>query len=470
MPGLPSLTAFAGLGPPWSLSQLDANFTNISNLLKSVNNYSPYVLDAGGANAYSATYGGTLTFTLATGAFVIFQAANANTGASTLSVNGGGAVTIKNANGTDLLPGQISAGSQVAVVYNGTNWIIVGAANALGPVNQVINGSFNFLRDSSVTNAFATPSTVSYLLQRWYAYQNGGGAGSLGVSQILGGPASSGIANVNKMGYPYCARVQRTAGASITDSRFATVIPTAITRQLTNRPLILQFFARAGADYTPAALSLPVTIVTGTAADQGAASLEAGTWTGQTVAYSGSVTLTTTYQEFTLLIPALPTNVLELAIRFPTTWVGAVAPALDYFDIAGVRLGVAQSNNASCVELPPDEDLRRCRWFFETIGDVSPGAGQVSGAVLVSTQTVYCGLNFSIKRIVPALTVSLASHFSIESAGALDACTSITVVAGTMQLDRARLNAQIGTPRTAGQGANLVQSNVLARVYVDAEL
>jgi hypothetical protein len=81
------------------------------------------VADTGAANAYAVAT--APAFGLVKGAFVSFIAANANTGASTLAVNGGTAVAIKkNGNSTALVAGDITAGQIVDATYDGTVWQI----------------------------------------------------------------------------------------------------------------------------------------------------------------------------------------------------------------------------------------------------------------------------------------------------------------------------------------------------------
>jgi hypothetical protein len=84
----------------------------------------PAVADTGTANAYAVAT--SPAFGLVKGAFISFIAGNANTGASTLSLNGGTAVAIKaNGNTTALPSGAITAGQVVDVTYDGTVWQMV---------------------------------------------------------------------------------------------------------------------------------------------------------------------------------------------------------------------------------------------------------------------------------------------------------------------------------------------------------
>lgn len=92
-----------------------------------------YAADSGAANAYVVTLSPVPT--LVAGLTVIFKAANANSGSSTLNVNSLGAKTIKKTDGaTNLVSGDIAAGQIVAVVYDGTNFqVSSGATGATGP-------------------------------------------------------------------------------------------------------------------------------------------------------------------------------------------------------------------------------------------------------------------------------------------------------------------------------------------------
>lgn len=77
--------------------------------------------DTGTANAYAISI--TPTPTLAAYSWFSFKALNANTGASTLAVNGGAAKNIYKYGGTIALSGgEIQAGQVVRVIYDGTNY------------------------------------------------------------------------------------------------------------------------------------------------------------------------------------------------------------------------------------------------------------------------------------------------------------------------------------------------------------
>jgi hypothetical protein len=82
-----------------------------------------YAIDTGTANVYAIAL--TPKPTLTVGSRFYFQASHANTGASTLAVNGGAAIAITK-NGTTALAGaEISLNQIVQVMYDGTRFQLV---------------------------------------------------------------------------------------------------------------------------------------------------------------------------------------------------------------------------------------------------------------------------------------------------------------------------------------------------------
>src|SRR5574340_683692 len=87
-----------------------------------------YAADAGAADAYVVTLTPTpLAYTA--GMRVRFKATNANTGSSTINVNGLGVKTIKKRGGSaDLAAGDILAGQMCSLEYDGTNFQLIAVA------------------------------------------------------------------------------------------------------------------------------------------------------------------------------------------------------------------------------------------------------------------------------------------------------------------------------------------------------
>lgn len=89
-----------------------------------------YAADTGEANAYVLSLSPALDAYI-TGMPICFNAENANTGASTIDINGLGTKTIKKNGSEDLSIGDILAGQIVTVIYDGTNFQLMAAPRAL---------------------------------------------------------------------------------------------------------------------------------------------------------------------------------------------------------------------------------------------------------------------------------------------------------------------------------------------------
>ena len=97
-----------------------------------------YAVDTGEANAHAITLAPALDAYIA-GMPVFFRAANANTGASTIDINGLGAKAIKKNGNEDLAVGDILAGQIVTVIYDGTAFHLMAAPRAL-PLRDAARG------------------------------------------------------------------------------------------------------------------------------------------------------------------------------------------------------------------------------------------------------------------------------------------------------------------------------------------
>jgi len=95
----------------------------------------PFAADTGAADAYVIALDPALSGYI-TGMPIFFKAANTNTGASTLDINGLGTKSIKKSTDVALAAGDIKAGQIVLVVYDGTNFQMIGSAGT-GKVGDV---------------------------------------------------------------------------------------------------------------------------------------------------------------------------------------------------------------------------------------------------------------------------------------------------------------------------------------------
>lgn len=84
-----------------------------------------YAADTGAANAYVITLPGPALTGHIPGLPIFWKAANANTGASTINVNGLGAVALRKWGGSPLATGDIAAGQINVMFYDGTYYQIL---------------------------------------------------------------------------------------------------------------------------------------------------------------------------------------------------------------------------------------------------------------------------------------------------------------------------------------------------------
>ncbi len=98
--------------------------------------------DTGAVNAYVLTF--TANFTALTdGIVVYFVAANTNTGASTLNVNGLGVISIVTATTSgynSLRAGQIIGGTMIEVVYRSGQWVLISSFPISGQFTGTLTG------------------------------------------------------------------------------------------------------------------------------------------------------------------------------------------------------------------------------------------------------------------------------------------------------------------------------------------
>ena len=133
-------------------SYLDVDFA----LIADAGTFSNYFVDTGAENAYVVTFATGETGSLSAGLSIQFKASADNTGASTLAVNGMTAKNITNYDASALAAGQIKTGAVVSVMYDGTQFKLVGQFTG-GPI----------ISANMVESASAPAPPASGQLQLW---------------------------------------------------------------------------------------------------------------------------------------------------------------------------------------------------------------------------------------------------------------------------------------------------------------
>jgi len=161
-----------------ALSLLDTNFSQVASFLNNPNNYTNYLVDSGGANAYVVTFPtGVIPSSYTAGLTVVMKVANANTGASTLNVNSLGTKNILNPDASSLSSGQLASGSLVMVVYDGTQFILLGGSATTtstqsynGFKNRIINGAMVINQRGSSSYTINTSASNTFSIDRFAGY------------------------------------------------------------------------------------------------------------------------------------------------------------------------------------------------------------------------------------------------------------------------------------------------------------
>ncbi len=104
-----------------------------------------------------------------TGTTAVFVPTYTNTGATTINIDGAGAVALKDPSGLDLLPGVLQAGSPTIIVYDSTFWRIV----AGGARHNCIRYGELYIQANTTATAIGVSGT----------YYNAAGTWTAGISQ-----------------------------------------------------------------------------------------------------------------------------------------------------------------------------------------------------------------------------------------------------------------------------------------------
>jgi hypothetical protein len=221
----------------------------------------------------------------------------------------------------------------------------------------------------------------------------------------------------------YCMRVQRTSGStSLNTMNISQSFETVNSIPLAGKTVTLSFYARAGANWSAASSALKAELITGTGTDQNVYTVG---YTGAVSLISQNVTLTTTWQRFSITA-TVATNVTEIGINF-LGFVTGTAGAADYYDVTGIQLEVGsvatqftrQGGNIQ-------GELSACQRYYQRF----TGTAYCTYALAYATSTTnaYVVMPFQTQmRTSPTVVdyASLAIDFSGVSASA------VSVLAGS---------------------------------------
>jgi hypothetical protein len=321
--------------------------------------------------------------------------------------------------------------------------------------NIAINGDMQVWQRGTAFSSSATARV--YTADRWHFVRSGFALGA-SVSR-----AASGLA-----GFQYSARVGRDSGnASTAIINFAQSFETSDVTQLQGLPLFMTFRARAGANYSSAGSALGAYMVSGTGTDGNILTL-----TAQANEAAVNVTLTTSWQTFTLPISSFPSTKTQFALQFLYAPVGTAGVA-DYFEITGVQV-VVGTMAGDMIYTPFAETLERCqRYYWKTFPYGTAPAQNAGNAGALQYSVLVAGVNahrwqIPLPRPIPASVTPTVTAYNPLAANANWRNTTDAADSGASTLamigDRA---VQVVNAGAAGDGVGDVCQIHLS---VDADL
>ena len=305
----------------------------------------------------------------------------------------------------DDLAGTVNTLSPVGQANGST--LVANSANASGlgwtsgnPIpNPVLNSAFQVAqRGTSFPSSAITSIAASNTLDRWGTLRNGLVAGATFSRQNTNDTTN--LPNIQ-----YCLRAARdngntnTAGLQVQQSMESiNSIPFA------GKSVTLSFYARAGANFSSAANALGVVLYTGTGTDQN----PYNSYTGQATPINQTVTLTTTWQRFSIT-GTIATTATEMALNFQYTPTGT-AGAADYFEMTGVQIDVGSvalpfRTNGTTLQ----GELSACqRYYYRAQGGTAYSYYGIGSST--STSVAYIIVPMSVQmRTYPSSTIEWAN-------------------------------------------------------------
>lgn len=317
-------------------------------------------------------------------------------------------------------------------------------ANQAAGRNTCINGGMDIWQRG--TSFVPTNGATTLGPDRWVMYRNGG-TGSTVSRQ------TSGLTN-----FLYSCRVQRDSGNTSTNAIFIWQNwESQSTYQLAGKTIVISYYARAGANYSPTSSLLGVQLFTGTGVDE---NIWTG-YTGQAQPLDATQAITTTWTRYTQVL-TLNSNVTEMCLRFLMTPTGT-ASTNDWFEVTGIQveLGNVPTTFTRAGGTLAGELAACQRYYYRanaTGGYSRFGLGQATGA-----SQVYFVVPFPVvMRVRPtALEQSgTASHYAAVNATASSTLTGTSVPTfDSANTQTASVGLVVSSGLVAGNASQCIDNN-----------
>jgi len=195
---------------------------------------------------------------------------------------------------------------------------------------------------------------------------------------------------------------------------FGQSLETSNSIRYVGQSVILSFYARKGADYSATSSALSANIYTGTGTDQ---SRVAASYTGDAQALTTSVTLTTTWQRFTVS-GTIGATATELAVIFISSMTGT-ANTNDYYEVTGVQLelGTTASTFQTATGTIQGE-LAACQRYYRRLDGNSNSTATMATGVAFTTTVAMFVFPFGVQMRVAPTSLETSNQGTYRPANA----------------------------------------------------
>jgi len=282
-------------------------------------------------------------------------------------------------------------------ISDGSTTTKLGTDSLFGFRNYIINGDFRLDQrnaGSSVIVNTGGPSTWTGP-DRFFAYQNSPSTNVSVQRQTINVPT----------GFQYALRWGRSgSGTPGGITVLATALETDQSIPLAGKTVTLSFYAAKGANYSQQNSQLGAMLISGTGTDQSRGEMITFAWTGVTRPIETSVSLSTSWQRFTLT-GTVPNNSRQLGLYF--SWVtSGVAGADDNVYITGIQLEEG-STSTNFERRPFTIEQQLCQRFYEISDGNMVTIVWPNGPPITITAQIGNPIFFKVsKRIIPFVAES----------------------------------------------------------------
>lgn len=329
--------------------------------------------------------------------------------------------------------------------------------NAAGK-NFVLNGAFDCWQRATASTAL--PTTVGYsTADRWAVNQDTTSAGT-----------SSQATSSMPSGFRYAIQLQRNSSSTSTNPiRMYQILETQNSIPAQGKVLTFSFWAKAGANYSPTSSALNIRVSTGTGTDQSVTNLPSGSLTGYAEVVSTSVTLTTSWQRFTLTSSTVSSSATQIGFGFFWNPTGT-AGANDWVQITGVQLeigSVATGFQRAGGTLAGELAACQRYYFVKVAAGTQPATFGM--ASYIASNDLRGTFGFPVEmRVTPTLVATSGTNY-YKTEMDNDQFNSITLN-WTTKTEAGWYNSGDTASGTKGQASMVGSNNALASIALSAEL